>query len=42
MLIIACLVWVGVAFGAPAWFYICLVLSAMWQIVKFCAALFKN
>jgi hypothetical protein len=42
MLIIACLVWVGVAFGAPAWFYICLGLSAMWQLVKFFAVLFKD
>lgn len=42
MLIIACLIWVGVALSAPAWFYICLGLSAMWQLLKFFAILFKD
>lgn len=42
MLIIACLVWIGVAIGAPAWFYILLGLSAMWQVLKFCVTLFSK
>lgn len=42
MFIITCLIWLGVALQAPTWYYVLLGCSAMWQVVKFCATIFKD